>query len=439
MSEGKADVVIKASHVVTMKSPGEVYSPGYVAIRGNRIVEVGSTGRLHLKAKETVSCRGQVAMPGLVNAHTHSPMTLLRGAVEDVPLRVWLNDLVWPVERNLTEEDVYWGSLLAQVEMLKAGVTCFNDHYFYMHKVVEALERSGARGALCQAVIEGEDSGRGRRELEGSLAFAKKFREHPSGRVKTYIGPHSEYSCGRELLARAAEAARTNGLSVHMHFAEDRGYYERVSAREGKEPALMLDEVGLLIGGSVFAHGVHMSQSEASLLARRGVALSHNPVSNMKVAAGLADVTMFKEQGMVVGLGTDGAASNNALDLLRDLRVAAILRKSTRGDTRAGPAYEVVAEATVDGAKALCLKGLGKLEGGYLADVVTVDVSQPHFQPLHDLYSAIVYSATGRDVRHVFVDGKHIVEDGRLVGLDEGLVIRMARRRAHLLLEKVRP
>jgi 5-methylthioadenosine/S-adenosylhomocysteine deaminase len=436
LSSSEADVVIKADIVVTMKSPEEVHSPGFVAIKDDRIVEVGSTGRLHIRAKETMNLRGHVLMPGLVNTHTHSPMTLMRGVIEDVPLDRWLNEICWPLERHLTAEHVYDGSLLAQVEMLKNGVTTFNDHYFHMDEVVRALSSSGCRAALCHAIIEAGDTRRGRRELAESVRFARRYSHHPSGRIKTFLGPHAEYSCSEELLRAAGNEAKAHGLAVHMHFAEDRDRYEQIKKRKGMEPALMLDRMGLLAKGSVFAHGVHMSEREARLLAKRGVSLSHNPVSNMKVVAGLAPISRFKRAGLVVGLGTDGPASNNTLDLLRDLRVAAILRKAVDGDAFAGRAFDVLKEATADGAKAIGWGPLlGTLEAGKKADVVAIDTGAPHFRPLVDVYASLVYSATGADVSHVFVDGRLVVNKRRLTTLNETEVMTKAERSAKKLLK----
>ena len=372
---------------------------------------------------EGVDAQGMLLMPGLVNAHTHLAMTLFRGYADDMPLKPWLEEKIWPIETRLRGEDVYWGSLLGIVEMLRGGVTCFNDMYHFFEDGTRAAADSGIR-ALPSGVLLGF-VGDPLENLKQAVAFATRFDK--AGLITPMLGPHAPYTCSDELLVAVTQQALEHGLSVHIHLSETEHEVQDSLATHGVTPVRHLADLGVFEAHVTAAHCVHLSEEDIAILADKRVGIAHCPGSNMKLASGFAPLPALLEAGAVVGLGTDGAASNNNLDLLEEVRLAALLHKGFSGDPTVINAHQALRLATSGGAQALGLGGrIGTLEVGKRADFLLVDLQGAHNQPLFDAESQMVYAARSSDVDTVVVDGQVLVRHGRLTRIDEREVISKA-------------
>ena len=373
---------------------------------------------------------GGLVVPGLVNAHTHVAMTLLRGYADDKPLEAWLREDIWPAEAALTPEDVRAGAELGIVEMIRSGTTAFADMYFHVPEVVAAVEAAGVRARVGHgAVTVGKDDAEARADVEESIRIARRFDGAADGRVRTAIMPHSLTTVSEPLLREAAAAARDDGIPVHFHANETEDEVDPIVAERSTRPLAYADDVGALTSEDFLAHAVHVDDSEIDRLAETGAGVVHCPASNMKLASGIAPVQALLDAGVTVGLGTDGAASNNDLDLFDELRDAAMVGKLAADDAAAVPAAAAVRMATRGGAAVLSLPG-GRIEAGAAADFAVVDLDAPHLTPQHDLVSHLAYAARGADVRHTVCDGEVLMRDREVLTLDEARVIATARSRA---------
>jgi len=409
---------------------------GVLAIRDNRIAFVGRNGATTRIAAETeIDGRGKLALPGLVNCHTHAAMTLFRGMAEDRPLDVWLGKTIWPLEARLKAEDVYAGSMLACLEMIKNGTTCFADMYFQEHMVAKAVEESGLRAVLAEGIIEAGHKLIGKKMLARSEDFAKRFNGRAEARIGTMLAPHAVYTCSSDLLSKVHEKASRLGVGVHLHLAESKATDAEFQKKHGLTETELLDKTGLLENHVLAAHCINLSGSDMRILSRRGVNVAYVPVSNMKLGIGAARIKDLTDLGINVGLGTDGPASNNALDMYETMKIGALLQKLVYLDPSILPAHEVLRMATTNGARALSLeKEIGSLEKGKKADVILVDLKKPHLTPLHDACAAMVYSARGSDVDTVIVDGKILMCDRQVRTLNEEAIMEKAEKAAMSLL-----
>lgn len=426
------DLVIRGCMILTMDRNLTTIARGSIGITNRRIREVVPDPN-GLRGDTILDAQSKLAMPGLVNTHTHLAMTLFRGLAEDVPLKSWLEETIWPTEKKLSSGDVYYGALLGCAELISSGCTCFNDQYFFMEQVAEAAKLSGIRGVLAEGMIE-SSSADPDALLEKGISFAKRYNGYADGRVRASLGPHSEYSCSPEFLAKVAKAAEENGVGVHMHLAESKEFSAEVRKKHGLTPVRLMDKVGILGPKTIVAHCIHIDAEEVRLLAQRQVKVSHNPVSNMKIALGVAPIISMLHAGVTVGVGTDGAASNNNLDLLKDIKFASYLQKLYADDPTVLPAKELLKMATINGARALGLEDeIGSLEKGKLADIILLDLTRPHLRPLHDPYATVAYSAIGSDVDTVIVDGRLIMEERSIKTFDAPDVAENASARAAAL------
>ncbi len=378
---------------------------GSVGVDGNRIVYVGAEVS---DAERVIDAGGKVLMPGLVNTHGHVAMTLLRGYADDLPLMTWLEDHVWPFEAKMTGDDVARGTALGIEEMLLGGTTSFVDMYGFEERVAEEADRLGIRALLGAGVLDASIE-RYEETLRRLLVAAA------TDRVRAAAGPHAPYTCNPDTLKRVKELAEKYDLPLVVHLSETEDEVRMIRERYGKTSTEYLDELGLLGPRTIAAHCVHLTDGDIAILKERGVHVSHNAQSNMKLASGVARVTELLRQGVNVSLGTDGACSNNDLDMWEEMRAASYLQKVTERDPRVLPAYETLRMATVYGAKALGYNDLGFISEGALADFILVNVDTPHMQPIHNIVSNLVYSGKASDVDTVVVDGKILVEDGRLL------------------------
>jgi len=405
---------------------GRVLLPDHDVVRADVLVDRDDGDILEVGADlagdETLDADGCLVMPGLVNAHTHAAMTLLRGIADDKPLDAWLQEDVWPVEAELTAADVRAGTELAAVEMIKSGTTAFADMYFHCGAVVDAVADAGLRARVGHGVVTvGKDDAAAREDAAESIAVAEAHDGAADGRVSTAFMPHSLTTVDPGVLAEYTEAARDAGVPVHFHANETEAEVEPIVDEHGARPLEWASDQGLLESEDFLAHGVHTDASEHELLAETGAGVVHCPASNMKLASGMAPVQEMRDAGVTVALGTDGAASNNDLDVFDEMRDAAMLGKLAADDASAVPADAVVEMATRGGADVLGVDS-GRVEAGANADLAVLDLDAAHLAPEHDLVSHLAYAARGSDVRHTVCDGRVLMRDREVTTLDADAV-----------------
>jgi 5-methylthioadenosine/S-adenosylhomocysteine deaminase len=414
---------------------GDKIKKGSVLIENDKIIEITDKGQKD--ADEIINGEKKVLMPGLVNTHTHLSMSLLRGLADDLPLDTWLNDHIWPVEANLNGEYCYAGALLACIEMIKSGTTTFNDMYFFMDDVAKAVDEAGLRGTLCHGMIDLGDEEKRKAEFRETMRIIEKCHDTADGRINVAFGPHAPYTCSEELLKEVREKADKMGLKIHIHVSETEFEIQQVIEAHGTRPFEYLDEIGFLGDDVMAAHAVWLSDKEIEIIKGKGVSLSHNPASNMKLASGICRVSKLVESGVNVTLGTDGAASNNNLDMIEEMKLAALLQKVNTGDSTVLPAEKVFEMATIDGANALGLQDeIGTIEVGKKADLVLLDMKTPHLTPFRHPVSHLVYAAKGSDVDTVICNGEILMKNKELKVLNEVEVIKLAEDAAEDLLSK---
>lgn len=424
---------IRAGWILTMAENTEPIKDGLLKVVDDKIVSVGPwEGEVDDPSAEFIEAQDRLVLPGLVNTHTHAAMTLFRGLADDLPLISWLKEKIWPMEEKLTPEDVYYGTRLAIDEMLLSGTTTFADMYFFMDQVAEAVKETGIRAVLSRGLtgLSSEASS----GLEEALELVKKWKGKADDRITMMLGPHAPYTCPPGFLKEVVTAARHYQLSIMIHVAETEDELAQIAKEYGKRPVAYLAEHGVFSRPVLVAHGVWLDEVELSYLSRQKVAVAHNPSSNMKLAAGIAPVEKMLSAKLLVGLGTDGAASNNRLDMFTEMRMAALLQKAHTGNPSVLPAETVLKMATINGAKALGLGDLiGSLEPGKKADLIMIDLQKSHLTPCFNPQSLVVYSARGGDVSEVMVNGEWLVKNGTLVGRDRQEMILAANKVARRL------
>ena len=410
--------------MLTLEPGASPLAGGYVTVKGTRIVEVGQAAapRDLPPARAHLDAGGGLVMPGLVNTHTHLPMVWFRGLADDLPLRQWLSDFIFPAEAGWLDADkVYTGARLAAAELIRGGVTTVADGYFYETEVRRACEQAGLRAVVAQGVVDFPAPGvpHPQDNLKVAAAFLDSGKDFPHPQITSAIFCHSPYTCGPETLQKAKDLTRAKNVPFFIHLAETRQEVEESRQKTGLPPAVYLDRLGVLDELTVAVHAVWLTPQEQELLAHRGVKVSHCPESNLKLAAGVAPIPELLARGVTVGLGTDGAASNNNLDLFGEMSLAARLHKVWHQDPTLLNAAQAVALATREGAKVLGLEDrIGTLAPGKEADLIVVELNQPHLTPLYDPYSHLVYAAGAADVRHVMVAGRWLLQDRQFTTLD---------------------
>jgi 5-methylthioadenosine/S-adenosylhomocysteine deaminase len=420
MTDTPVDILIRNGRVLTMDPEQTVISDGAVAIRGSHIAAVGASAAVGTgSARKVIDAGGGIIMPGLVNTHTHAAMTLFRGLADDVPLMSWLNDYIFPAEAGLDQRSVYWGALLACAEMILSGTTTFCDMYLFEDAVAQAARTAGMRAVVGEVLFDFPSPHYGPLE-QGFACTAKLIETYRSDPLITVaVEPHSPYLCGPELLQRAFELAARNRLPMVIHLAETDSEVQTLRQRYGRTPVEHLEALGVLAPNVLACHCVQISAADIERLQRYEVKVSHNPESNMKLASGIAPIPDLLAAGVCVGLGTDGAASNNNLDLFLEMDTAAKLHKVHRLDPTLLDAGSVLRMATSEGARALGLgERIGSLEAGKLADVIIVDTRRPHLTPLYHPASQLVYAARGSDVATAIINGRLVMENGRILTFD---------------------
>lgn len=391
------------------------------------------------KAGKIIDAEGKILLPGLINTHTHLSMTLFRGLADDLSLDSWLNDHIWPMEANLNGDYCYIGALLGAVELIKSGTTTFSDMYFYMEDVARAVDDAGIRAVLSYGMIDFGDAERRENEIKENMALFNACNGMADGRIKVFLGPHSPYTASEELLVKVRELADEYNMGIHIHVSETQKEINDSMEERGIRPFEYLEKIGLLGPDVVAAHCVWLSDEEIEIIKKHDVKVSHNPCSNMKLASGVAPVSKLMEKGVCVSIGTDGASSNNNLDLIEELKTASLLQKVSTLDPKVVSSDEAIQMATIRGAEALGLDSqIGSIEVGKKADLILIDTNAANMTPdSSNITSNIVYSANGSNVDTTICNGKILMENKKLTVLDEDEIFAKARQAIKELKEAI--
>ena len=428
----KVDVIVAGGTVVTMDGGRKIYENGAVAIKGDSIVAVGSQSEILSKytASQTIDAHDKLVLPGFINGHTHVPMTLFRGLHDDVTLNDWLYKYIFPAEaKNVNEDFVRWGARLALAEQIRSGITTFADMYYFEDAIAEETKAAGMRAVLGETFIDfpAPDNKSEAEMLAYTERFLKRWQSDP--RIHAAPAPHSIYTCSEKTLRDAAALARKYHAPILIHVSEMKKEWEDSLKQHGMSPVQYLDKLGILGPDVLAAHCIFVDEADRKTLAQRQVGCVHNPSSNMMIASGVSPVPEMRAAGVAVGLGTDGpAGSNNDLDLMEEIDLAAKLAKISKLDPLAINAKAVVEMATIGGARALHMeKEIGSLEAGKKADVVVIDLNDPHAVPMYDVYSQIAYALKGSDVETVVIGGRVVMRDRKLLTVDQRAAVNKAR------------
>jgi 5-methylthioadenosine/S-adenosylhomocysteine deaminase len=414
-----------------MDRQNAVIKDGVLGINGDAISYIGSGDGKEFRAKRTIDAKGGLILPGLINGHTHAAMTLFRGLADDLPLMEWLNHYIFPAESRMDADFVYSGTLLACAEMIMSGTTTFCDMYIFEDEVARAAKEAGMRSLVGEVLYDFDSPNYG--PIENGLKYTEDLINKWQGDalVSIAVEPHSLFTCSPELLSRTNELALKYTVPLIIHVAETRSELDEVKNRYGKGPVEHLKSLGLLGPHLIADHCVHLGEKDIKMFAENGVKAIHNPESNMKLASGIAPVPDMLKSNVTVGLGTDGCASNNNLDLFAEMDMAAKLHKINTMDTTVMDALTVLRMATIEGAKALGMDEItGSLEKGKKADVIILDTKKPHLTPMYNPFSHLVYAARSNDVTHSIINGRLLMEDRRLLRIDLYEIMEKARQKS---------
>lgn len=406
-----------------------------IAIQGQNIIAVEPTNRKRSEqAAEVIQADGLLAIPGLINTHAHVPMVLFRGLAEDVPISAWFNDYIWPLESNLTPEDVYWGALLGLAEMIEVGVTYVADHYFYMGEVASAVEMAGMRANLAWAVFGHE----GEEKLDQTCAFVASWQGKADGRITTWLAPHAPYTTSPEFLRMSARKAQNLGVGIHTHVSETAEQVELSLQEHGITPVQMLEDSGVFEVPTILAHCLYATEQDIELMSHYPTGIGHAPKTYLKLGMGITPISRFREAGIPIGLATDGAVSSNTLDILEQLRLMVLTQKDLAHDSTSMPVREALDIAFHGGAQVVRMADrLGDIREGKLADIVLIRQDGVHTFPRYDPAANLVYSSRSSDVHTVICDGKILLSDGKLLTIDKELVKREVSARLERLSQRV--
>lgn len=427
-------LLIKDVDLVPVDGKDELIKNTNIYIEEDKIVYIGEI-KEDIRVDRIISGKGKLAMPGLINGHTHIGMSLLRNYADDLPLHEWLTQKIWPTEANLKEEDVYWGSLLSMVEMIQSGTTNFCDMYFFMDQVGRGLEESGMRGVLTRGLIE--EKGQEEEKLKETKELYKSWNGKADQRIKVMVAPHAPYTCSPAYLKRIIELAEELNTGIHIHLSETSKEVAESMEAHGKSPIEHVYDLGLFDLPTIAAHCVHIDDEDIEILKANDVRVVNNPGSNLKLASGFAPVDKMLKKGINVALGTDGSSSNNNLNMFREMYLASVVNKAVNKDAISVPASTAIEMATINGAKALLWdEEIGSIEIGKKADIILIDMDKPHLYPIHDMISALAYSVQGSDVDTVIIDGKIIMENREIKTLDVEKIMFQAEKSAKDLISR---
>ncbi|MFL0373974.1 amidohydrolase [Paenibacillus amylolyticus] len=428
-------ILIQQATILTMKDADAPFM-GDIRVEGDRIVQIAN----HIPPQpeeEIIDGRNKVAMPGLINAHQHTPMSLLRGFSDDLKLMDWLERKMLPAEARMNTEDIFWGAKLSIAEMIRSGTTAFADMYIHMNEIAEVVKQTGIRASLTRGMVFLEDDG-GRR-LQEAIDLVQRWSGAAEGRITTMYGPHSPYTCPMEPLREVIAMAVTEDIPLHIHLAETKEEVVKIRERYGMTPTEYLEEAGMFEQAHVLlAHGVHLNRRDIGRLKGMRGGVAHNPVSNLKLGCGIAPITEMLAQGINVGIGTDGAGSATTVDMFEEIKAATWLQKLDYGDPTRLTAKDVLSMATRGSASLLGLQDeVGMLEVGRKADLILIDLAKPHLQPIHEVESLLAYSVNGADVDTTIVNGQILMRGRKLLTIDEDELYREVKVRAKRIVEGI--
>jgi len=421
-------ILIKNAKILDMVEKKSNIRKGDILINDNIIEKIDID--INIEVDKIIDAREMIVMPGLINTHTHLAMSIFKGYKDDRKLMDWLENAIFPVEDNLTEEDIYWSSYLACLELIKTGTTTCNDMYFKMHKTIQAIEETGIRANICWSLTDDSIGDK----LEKTKEYFKKYN-YENSKIKIYVSPHAPYTCNPDTIKLCVDLAKELNTRIHTHLSETVDEENIIKERYGKRSTEYLNDIGIFDVPVVLAHGVHLSDSDIEILKGIKGGISHNPISNCKLSSGICDVIKLRENNINVGLGTDGSGSTTTLDMFEEMKLAAYLQKINTMEPTSINAYNILKMATIEGAKVLGLDNeIGTLEPGKKADMIFVDIDKVHLSPENDICANLVYSANGTDVDTVIIDGKIIMQNRELINIDEKEVMKQVRKIAERLL-----
>lgn len=425
--------------VLTVDETNSFFPDGVIVVSEGKIEKIGASGTINSEG-EIIDMGGKLILPGLINTHTHTHSTLFRNVADDLKLMDWLNKVIWPAEKYLTEERSYWGTSLSCLEMLRNGITSYADQYYYAQITAMAAEESGLRAFIAPSVFT-NPSPETDNTLQKAVDFIEKYRDKPDSRIYPCIGPHAPYSVHDELWKQVVKIAERDNLIIHTHISETLDENQQIKDQTGYSPTEYLRDLGVMDCRVLAAHCIHLSDSDIDIFHNNKVATSYNPVSNMKLVSGIMPYRRLKQNGVLLSLGTDGAQSNNTLDLLRDLRTGILLQKLINDDATFINAEEAVRLITIEGAKALGMDDkIGSLKIGKQADLIAIDMNKPQLQPFHkhalkNVYATIAYTISGADVTDSMVGGQWLMRERNVLSLNADSIILNAREASRAILE----
>lgn len=417
-------IFLRHAIVLTIDEHDAYYPDGCIVIEHEKLIFVGEDAQHPeiLPEDSVIDMRGKLIMPGLINTHVHSHSPLFRNFGEDVPLQRWLNDIMWPAESHMTAEHAYYAALHTCLESISSGVTTFADQFYFADSVARAVEKSGMRAFLCSTIFENGKSERGQ-TVQTAADFISAWKSKNT-LITPGLGPHAPYSVSEAQWRSIVSLSQETHTLIHTHISETKKENQKMYAEKGKSPTAWLESLGVFSCPTLAAHCIYVSDEDISIFRKRNVHVSYNPVSNLKLVSGIMPYSKLKNAGVQISLGTDGAQSNNTLDLLKDLKLAVLIQKQKENDPATFSVFDAVRLVTIEGAKALGLDSIiGTLEVGKQADLIALDVQQPHLQPLHIdsiqmLYTLLVYCASGKDVTDAMVQGTWIMRNRVILTLD---------------------
>lgn len=431
LREASHKIWIRNTQILSMT--GAILQSGDILIENDKIAAVGAVHAQAAEGAQIIDGSHTIAMPGLVNTHTHAAMTLLRSYADDMELMPWLHEKIWPAEAKFVNESIYWGSSLAVLEMIQSGTTTFADMYDSMHEVARVVEEAGVRANLSRGLIVFSDSEG--KNIQKNVRLYENFHNRADGRLKVWFAPHAPYTCPPAYLEKIVQAAADCHTGIHVHLAETQDELRQIGEEYGKTPTEYLRDLGVFELPTLAAHGVYLNDNDIAILKEHQVSIAHNPSSNLKLASGIANLPKYMQAGLNVSLGTDGASSNNSLNMFKEMTVCSFAQKVNAMDPTVLPADTILRMATINGAKALHWEDeIGTLEIGKKADIILIDLDKPHFAPWNNSVSDLVYAAQGGDVKTTIVNGKVLMKDYEVLTMDAEKIMAEAARIARAVL-----
>lgn len=437
----KIDTIIKNGYIVTIDKQGTIIENGAIAIQKNKIIAINESDKIlsHYTSDNIIDANKKIVMPGFVNTHTHSAMTVFRGMIDDVKLSEWLYDYIFPAENKcVNQQTVKIGAELAMIEMLHSGTTCFNDMYYFQDITGKIAKKIGLRGILAEGLIDFKVANctSPKDGLKYTQQLIEKYKNDPL--ISIAVAAHSPYTCSKELIVDAKKMADKANTIFHIHVAETKGEFDTFMKKYTKTPVQYLDNLNVMSENTVIAHAVWLTNNDIEILEKRNVAVSHNPECNMKIASGAAKIPDMLKKNIRIGLGTDGVASNNNLNMIQELHTMTLLHKFNTMDPTVLPAEQAVRIATIEGAKVLRKDNeIGSLEIGKKADVILINNNLAHALPNYNVYSVIAYSLYGNEITDVIINGKQIMKNNKILTINENSVFENVREISKVITKKI--